>query len=90
MASTETACAVRVFQLQRDRDVTGCSGPGVVADGVVWPDGSVSMRWRGAVRTTVSADCLADIERVHGHGGATRVVLLANLTINGGAAWTAA
>ena len=90
MATVETAYEVRVFQLYRDRDVTGRSGTGVVADGVVWPDGSVSMRWRGAVRTTVSADSLADIERVHGHDGATRVVLLANLTIDGGAAWTAA
>jgi hypothetical protein len=75
MTSTETPCSVRVFQLHRDRDLTGCSGTGVVADGVIWPDGTVSMRWRGPVRTTVQADRLADIEAIHGHGGATRVVL---------------
>ncbi|WP_280393440.1 hypothetical protein [Nocardia wallacei] len=89
MASIETTCAVRVFQLHRTYDASGFSGTGVVADGVVWPDGSVSMRWRGLVRTTVSADRLADIEHVHGHDGATSVVLLANLTHDGGAAWTA-
>lgn len=88
MASTETATGVRFFQLYRDRDVTGFSGIGVVADGVVWPDGTVSMRWRGPVRTTVEAASLDDIRSIHGHDGATRVVVLANLT--GGAAWTAA
>lgn len=76
--ATETA-GVRVFQLVRHVDVTGFSGVGVVADGVIWPDGAVSMRWRGAVRTTVEAQCLADIELIHGHGGATRVVLVADL-----------
>ncbi|WP_280218998.1 hypothetical protein [Nocardia neocaledoniensis] len=80
------AAGVRVFQLVRDVDVTGFSGVGVVADGVVWPDGAVSMRWRGPLRTTVTADCIADIQTIHGHDGATRVVW-ADL---GGAAWTAA
>lgn len=88
MASTETTAAVRFFQLHRDRDVTGFSGTGVVADGVVWPDGTVSMRWRGPVRTTVEAACLDDIRSIHGHDGATRVVVSA--ITSGGAAWTAA
>ncbi|MBF6295563.1 hypothetical protein [Nocardia farcinica] len=88
MAASETAGVVRVFQLHRDRDVTGYSGTGVVADGVIWPDGAVSMRWRGPVRSTVEAACLADIQTIHGHDGATRVVLGAVIT--GGAAWTAA
>lgn len=83
--ATETA-GVRVFQLVRDVDVTGVSGVGVVADGVIWPDGAVSMRWRGQLRTTVTADCIDDIQTIHGHGGATRVVWV-DL---GGAAWTAA
>ncbi|MEU0876818.1 hypothetical protein [Nocardia brasiliensis] len=65
---------VRVFELHRDLDVTGFSGVGVVADGVVWPDGTVSMRWRGPIRTTVEAACLDDIRTVHGHDGKTRVV----------------
>ena len=77
--ATETA-GVRVFQLVRDVDITGFSGVGVVADGVIWPDGAVSMRWRGAIRTTVEAQRLADIEIIHGHDGATRVVLTADLT----------
>jgi hypothetical protein len=89
VTSTETRCAVRLFQLHRDRDLTGFSGLGVVADGVVWPDGTVSMRWRGEIRTTVEAARITDIETIHGHDGATRVVLLADIT-EGGAEWTAA
>ncbi|WP_084497186.1 hypothetical protein [Nocardia amamiensis] len=75
MTNTEIGSGVRVFQLHRDVDVTGFSGTGVVADGVIWPDGAVSMRWRGAVRTTVEASCLADIQLIHGHDGVTRVVV---------------
>ncbi|WP_280507262.1 hypothetical protein [Nocardia flavorosea] len=87
--ATETTTGVQFFQLHRNEDVTGFSGTGVVADGVVWPDGTVSMRWRGPVRTTVEAASLTDIQTIHGHGGATRVVLVAGVS-TGGAAWTAA
>jgi hypothetical protein len=80
MTSTETTCGVRLFQLHHDTDLTGFSGTGVVADGVVWPDGTVSMRWRGPIRTTVEAACLDDIRIVHGHDGATRVVMSADFT----------
>lgn len=66
----------RRFELHRDVDVSGVSGVGVVADGVLWPDGRVSVRWRGSRPSTVSWDCLEDAEAIHGHGGATRIVWL--------------
>lgn len=62
----------RLFRLERDVDCTGVSGPGHVADGVVWPDGAVTLRWLGARASTV---CWTDFEHVvavHGHDGATR------------------
>ncbi|MFF8901698.1 hypothetical protein ACF082_29930 [Streptomyces lydicus] len=64
----------RLFALHRDRDVSGVSGTGIVADGVCWPDGTVSIRWRGAYPSTVSWNSVADAEHVHGHGGATRIL----------------
>lgn len=64
----------RRFHLQRDIDITGASGTGRVADGVLWPDGTVSVRWRGPRPSTVTWDRLADAIAVHGHGGATRIV----------------
>ncbi|HEX5566725.1 MAG TPA: hypothetical protein VFY14_07335 [Streptomyces sp.] len=66
--------APRRFHLQRDHDVTGASGTGHVADGVLWPDGTVSIRWRGDRPSTVYWDDLAHAEHVHGHDGLTRIV----------------
>lgn len=64
---------MRLFQLVRDVDVTGVSGTGTVADGVVFPDGTTVLRWRGDRQSTVVWPSIADVEAIHGHGGATRV-----------------
>lgn len=64
----------RRFYLQRDHDVTGASGTGRVADGVLWPDGTVTVRWRGERPSTVHWDRLTDAEAVHGHNGMSRIV----------------
>jgi hypothetical protein len=66
----------RRFYLDRNTDVTGASGTGRVADGVLWPDGTVTIRWRGEHQSTVNWDNLDSAERVHGHDGATRIVYL--------------
>jgi hypothetical protein len=72
--TTQDTPGPRLFRLQRDRDVSGVSGTGHVADGVRWPDGTVTIRWRGDRPSTVHWDQLADAEAVHGHQGATRIV----------------
>lgn len=64
---------MRRFQLVRDEDLTGVSGTGIVVDGVEFPDGTCAYRWRGERRTTVVADCIEDVELIHGHDGRTRV-----------------
>jgi hypothetical protein len=64
----------RRFHLQRDHDVTGVSGTGVVAEGVLWPDGTASVRWLGERPSIVFWDDISHAEYVHGHGGATRIV----------------
>lgn len=64
----------RRFYLQRHHDVTGTSGSGRVADGVLWPDGTATIRWRGEHQSTVHWDRIDSAERVHGHGGATEIV----------------
>ncbi len=61
----------RRFRLNRDSDVSGVSGTGRVADGVVWPDGSASIRWRGERPSVVFWASLDDAVAIHGHGGAT-------------------
>lgn len=65
---------MRIFRLERDIDVSGVSGTGVVARGVEFPDGTVALRWLGADPSTVFWASIDAAERIHGHGGATRVV----------------
>ena len=63
------------FLLQREEDVTGVSGTGVVAEGVQFTDGRVALRWCvGVHRSTVLWDYIAAVEDIHGHDGRTRVV----------------
>lgn len=62
------------FRLERDVDVSGVSGTGVVAWGVCWPDGTAVVRWISDTPTTAVHDSMKSVEAIHGHGGHTRVV----------------
>ncbi|KKL20937.1 hypothetical protein LCGC14_2450460 [marine sediment metagenome] len=66
----------RSFVLMRDEDETGVSGTGVVAGGVLFPDGVVALRWYSDWPTSVVFHDrgMAAVEAVHGHGGKTRIV----------------
>lgn len=64
----------RPFWLQRNHDVSGVSGIGIVAHGALWPDGTASVRWIGPRPSTVFWDAIEDAEAVHGHGGHTQIV----------------
>jgi hypothetical protein len=66
--------AARLFDLQRDEDETGVSGTGRVAEGVVFYDGKVALRWKTANASTTIFDDVADMLAVHGHAGKTRLV----------------
>ncbi len=69
---------MRRFELHRDRDVTGVSGAGVVAEGVEFTDGTVALRWASAWPTSVVFHDrgIEAVRAVHGHSGATRIVWL--------------
>lgn len=64
----------RRFYLQRDTDVSGVSGLGRVADGVLWSDGTASIRWHGERPSIVHWNSLDDVQFIHGHNGSTRIV----------------
>lgn len=59
----------------RDKDLSGISGTGHVADGVRFGDGRVALRWVAGdtPKQTAVWDDITHVEVVHGHGGATRV-----------------
>lgn len=63
---------MRRFRLDRDRDVSGVSGTGCVAQGVVFSDGTTVIRWLGSSPTTTVHDSVESVERIHLHDGATR------------------
>jgi hypothetical protein len=65
---------MRRFHLNRDEDVSGVSGTGNVAEGVMFGDGTVVMRWRSGIRSFAFYTSIADLETIHGHGGKTQVV----------------
>jgi len=64
----------RMFFLHRKEDETGVSGPGIVAEGVEFWDGTVAMRWRSGIASTAVYDSVESVEKIHGHGGKTDVV----------------
>lgn len=66
--------STRTFVLQRDVDVSGVSGTGVVAHGVVFDDATVVLRWEGKHQSTVIWRSIDDVIAVHGHDGRTNVV----------------
>jgi len=72
----EVGRAVRMFELHRDEDVTGVSGPGIVAEGIQFGNGRVAMCWRTSHSSIVVWDRIEDAEAIHGHDGRTRVVWL--------------
>ena len=72
---------MRIFALVRDEDVSGISGTGTIAEGVEFSDGTVVMRWLpsdgpvGHIQQTLAMHpSIGNVERLHGHGGRTRVV----------------
>lgn len=67
---------IQRFELHRDVDTSGVSGTGIVAEGVIFSDGSVVVRWLGETPTTAVHADIHSVERVHGHNGATRVEIL--------------
>ena len=73
MGEAGKAGVMELFELVRDEDESGVSGTGRVAQGVVFDDGHVSMRWLTPARSTTFYQSLSDVVTIHGHQGKTRV-----------------
>lgn len=65
---------MRRFCLVRDVDVSGVSGTGVVAEGILFSTGKAVLGWVTSFRSIAVYDSLSELEAIHGHGGATRVI----------------
>ncbi len=65
---------MRRFQLQRDIDPTGVSGTGIVAEGVEFANGKVTMTWLTSVSSIAIYKSMEDVETIHSHGGNSSIV----------------
>lgn len=59
------------FVLNRKEDITGVSGTGVVAEGVVFTTGTVILQWLTTINSIVIYPALENVLHIHGHGGST-------------------
>jgi hypothetical protein len=64
---------MRRFILERIEDVSGTSGVGVVAEGVEWSNGWVSLHWLSQLGCLGMYENVKVMLEVHGHGGCTKV-----------------
>jgi hypothetical protein len=80
--SAPVSSPLRRFWLERKEDVSGNSGTGYVAQGVVAPDGRAVLIWNQSVLDPTRGgainqyDSLEELEAVHSHGGRTTVVFM--------------
>ncbi len=65
---------VRPFYLFRHSDVNGMSGTGVVAVGVVWPNGKAHMQWVSFKSSFEIHENVENLIEIHGHNGATELI----------------
>ena len=66
---------MRKFYLLRHEDVNGFSGTGVVAEGVIFDDGTGAFTWLTNMKTVTTFWKMSDIRRMHGHDGKTEVII---------------
>ena len=66
----------RQFVLVRHKDVTGTSGTGVVAEGVVFEDGQAVLKWLRKPYALGVFPSLKNLLDIHGHEGNTQVRFL--------------
>ena len=65
---------MKLFYLNRLKDITGVSGNGKVAEGVVFDNGKVCLMWIVGIESIVIHESLENLIKVAGHDGNTQVV----------------
>lgn len=65
---------MRKFWLVRSEDVHGNSGIGIVAEGVIFSDETVTMKWLAEIASQTDFPSIHAVNHLHGHNGRTRVV----------------
>jgi len=71
-----TKSIARKFTLVRQDDESGVSGVGEVAEGLEFSNGACAMSWLTEAHSIGVYPNIKELERIHGHGGKTKVVFL--------------
>jgi hypothetical protein len=66
---------MRRFYVQRHEDVNGNSGTGLVAEGVIFDDGTGAFTWLSKLKTVTVFLKIADVKQLHSHNGRTEVII---------------
>ncbi len=64
---------MRTFKMVRTKDISGVSGTGEVAEGVVFKDGQAILSWFGQHHSIAVYPSIDDLIYIHGHEGKTRI-----------------
>lgn len=65
---------MQFFWLKRTQDISGTSGTGIVAEGVIFSDGECVMHWLSDLTSVAVYKNIETLERIHGHNGSTTIV----------------
>lgn len=65
---------IKTFVLRRIEDISGISGTGDVAEGVMFSNGKCVLSWTTEHQSIAIYDSLKELEAIHGHNGSTEVV----------------
>lgn len=67
---------MRRFLLRRVEDISGISGVGDVAEGVLFSTGKTVLQWTTEFRSVAIYDSLDELMTIHSHDGRTLLVWL--------------
>jgi hypothetical protein len=66
---------MRRFYMLRHEDVGGNSGTGIVAEGIIFDDGSGSFTWLTPIKTITNFFKIKDVKVLHSHEGRTEIIV---------------
>jgi hypothetical protein len=73
MTDRNTFRRFRRFLLVRTEDVSGTSGTGIVAEGILFSNGKAIISWTVKYMSVAVYDSIAELEAIHGHEGRTTI-----------------
>lgn len=65
---------MKLFELHRQKDPTGVSGTGIVAQGVIFNNGWCVLNWLTAHRSIAVYESIDEVIAIHGHDGQSHII----------------